>query len=163
MNIFRKISGTKGATAVELALVLPIFFSLVFGIIEFGWYFFVQETLQFATREGTRLALVGGQLKDSQGNLMTREASIIQTIDQYAAVAVNPAALQISIFPVNSSSGYVDPANWQTTVFAGQPGDYMRVVTIYTFNFNIIPLIGNFFPGGQATIQAETLYRNELF
>ena len=54
--------GSKGTTAVEFALVAPIFFFLVFGTIEFGWYFFVQHTIQSATRDGTRFALVGLQL-----------------------------------------------------------------------------------------------------
>ncbi len=48
----------------EFALTLPIFIILVIGIIEFGWYFFVQHTLQYATREGMRLALVGRTLTD---------------------------------------------------------------------------------------------------
>ena len=49
----------------EFALTLPVFFILVIGIIEFGWYFFVQHTLQYATREGMRLALVGRTLNGS--------------------------------------------------------------------------------------------------
>ena len=101
----------KGATVVEFALVLPIFALLLFATIEFGNYFFVQHTLQFATREGTRLALVGGTLNDP-GNPMTRQASITQTIKDHASIAVNPDALQINIFPVGA--GYTDPANWET-------------------------------------------------
>jgi Flp pilus assembly protein TadG len=160
MKISRTMSGSKGATAVECALVLPIFFFLVFATVEFGWYFFVQHTIQYATREGTRLALVGVQLQDKNGNYMTREASIIKTIQDYAAIAVKPNALQISIYPVGQ--GYTDPVNWQTTVNAGTGGDYMRVRTLYTFNF-LTPLIKNFFPGGANVIQAAALYRNELF
>ena len=54
--------GIRGATAVEFALVLPIFVLLLMGIIDFGRYYFVQHTVQYATREGTRLGLVGGTL-----------------------------------------------------------------------------------------------------
>ncbi len=151
---------SKGATVVEFALVVPIFFLLLFSTIEFGNYFFVQHTVQFATREGTRLALVGGTLNDSKGNPMTRQASIIQTIKDNASIAVNPDALQISIFPVGA--GYTDPANWQKTTDPGSGGDYMRVRVQYTFNF-LTPLIQQFFPSGQHTITAEALYRNELF
>jgi hypothetical protein len=64
--------GCRGATIVEFAMVLPVFVLLLFGIIEFGRYFFVQHTLQFATREGTRLALVGGTLVDANGNPLSR-------------------------------------------------------------------------------------------
>ncbi len=159
MKISLNRSNSRGATAVEFALVFPIFALLIFAIIDFGWYFFVQHTIQYATREGTRLALVGGQLQDAKGNNMTREASIIKTIQDNAALAVNPGALQINIYPVGP--GYTDPVNWQKTVNAGQGGDYMRVQTQYTYNF-FTPLIGNFFPSG-ATVRAEALYRNELF
>ena len=74
----------------EIAIALPLFLMLVIGIIEFGWYFFVQHTLQYATREGMRLALVGRTLTDTAGNPMTRKASIIKTIREEASLAVNP-------------------------------------------------------------------------
>ena len=57
----RRKGNEQGATAVEFALVLPIFLLLTFAIIDFGRYFFVEHTLQYATREGMRLALVGIQ------------------------------------------------------------------------------------------------------
>ena len=150
----------KGVTVVEFALVLPIFALLLFSTIEFGNYFFVQHTLQFATREGTRLALVGGTLNDPKGNPMTRQASIIQTIKDHASIAVNPDALQISIFP--RWRGIHRSGQLANTTDPGSGGSYMRVRTLYTFNF-WTPLIQQFFPSGQHVITAEALYRNEMF
>lgn len=143
----------RGGTMVEFALTLPVFIILVVGIIEFGWCFFVQHTLQYATREGMRLALVGRTLSG-----MTPEASIIYTIRQEASLAVNPDSVLVSIYPVGNN--FSDPANWQNTQNAGGTGQYMRVRSrvIHTF---FTPLIGAFFPGGQMTIQAEGTYRNE--
>jgi Flp pilus assembly protein TadG len=150
----------QGNAIVEFALVLPIFILLVIGIVEFGYYFFVQHTLQYATREGMRLALVGRQLTVGQTTL-SREASIIKTIQDNVAIAVKPTTVDIYIYPVNSS--YTDPSNWQTLPpSAGAPGDYMRVRSRYTHNF-FTPLIGKFFTGGSIVIQAEGTYRNELF
>jgi len=156
------LSGKKdrGNAAVEFALALPIFVILFIGIIEFGWYFFVQHTLQYATREGMRLALVGRTLNDSGGNPMTREASIIRTIRDNASLAVNPASVLVSIYPVNAN--FTDPSGWETQQDAGDPGDYMRVRSRYVHAF-FTPLIGGFFGGGGITIQAEGTYRNELF
>jgi hypothetical protein len=145
---------------IEFALILPVFALLILGTIEFGYYFFVQHTLQFATREGTRLALVGRTLNDAAGNPMTRQDSIIQTIKDHASVAVRPAALQISIFPVGP--GYTDPTNWKGMINPGTGGNYMRVRVQYVFSF-FTPLIGHFFPSGMSTITAEALYRNEAF
>ena len=45
----------KGASAVEFALVLPVLFALLFGIIEFGAAFNAQISLTQAVREGVRV------------------------------------------------------------------------------------------------------------
>jgi hypothetical protein len=154
-------SKSRGASAVELALVLPLFLLAIFGILDFGRYFFDVHTLQFATRQGARLALVGGRLTDAGGNVMTREASIVETIRKRAAVAVDTTRLSIYIFPVGSD--YSDPGGWEgSPPNAGQPGAYMRVRTRYNFRF-LTPLISQLFSGGQLLIEAQGTYRNELF
>ena len=58
---YRGRSHERGGALVEFALVLPAFFVMMLSIMDFGLYFFVQHTLQFATREGARLALVGAR------------------------------------------------------------------------------------------------------
>ncbi|HME46479.1 MAG TPA: TadE/TadG family type IV pilus assembly protein [Syntrophorhabdales bacterium] len=161
MRLPRNVTDKRGFTIVEFALVLPVFALLLCAIMDFGHYFFVQHTLQYATREGTRLALVGATLNGPSGNSMTRQASIIQTIQNNAAVAVNPGTLQISIFPV-AGPNYTNPANWQGMTNPGNGGDFMRVVVQYTFKF-WTPFIGKFFPSGQQVITAQALYRNEMF
>jgi len=45
---------------VEVALVAPMFFLLLFGIIEAGRFIFYYETLSHAPREGARYAIVNG-------------------------------------------------------------------------------------------------------
>ncbi len=144
----------------EFALVLPLLLVLIFTIVDFGMYFFISHTVQFATREGVRLALVGRQVTDAGGNLLNREASIVQTIGDKARIAVNPSTLQISVYPV--AAGFSDPTDWSTTMDAGGPGSYMRVKTRYQYKF-ITPLLAALAPGGKVTIQAQATYRNELF
>lgn len=158
--VLRTMHGRKGVTIVEFALVLPLLLLLVFAILDFGLYFFIQHTVQFATREGVRLALVGRTINDTAGNPLSREASIVKTITDKAAMAVQPGALQISIYPVNADYG--DPANWQNTQDAGTPGSYMRVRTRTYYRF-ITPLIGAFFADGRLLVEAQATYRNELF
>lgn len=46
----------KGAAAVEFALIAPLFFLLLIGIIEFGRGMMVQQVITNATREGAREA-----------------------------------------------------------------------------------------------------------
>jgi hypothetical protein len=52
---------------VEFALVAPMFFLLLFGIIEAGRFIFYYETLSHATREGARYAIVNGANVDLVG------------------------------------------------------------------------------------------------
>lgn len=54
-----KLRNEKGASAVEFALVLPIFVMLVFGIFQFGIAFNNWIAITHAAREGARLAAVG--------------------------------------------------------------------------------------------------------
>ena len=48
----------RGAEILEAALVLPIVLSLIFGMVEFAYYFHVQHTVQAAAREAARTAAV---------------------------------------------------------------------------------------------------------
>ena len=50
----------RGATAVEMAIVLPLLLALVFGIIEFGRAMMVQQILVNTAREATRRAVIPG-------------------------------------------------------------------------------------------------------
>ena len=50
----------RGAAAVEFALVAPVFFLLVFGLIEYGRMVMVQQMLTNASREGARHAVLDG-------------------------------------------------------------------------------------------------------
>src|SRR6186997_2449361 len=50
----------RGQALVEFALVAPMFFLLLFGIIEAGRFIFYYEVLNNATREGARYAIVNG-------------------------------------------------------------------------------------------------------
>ena len=47
-----------GQAMVEFALVLPVFLLILCGIIDFGWLFYNQLSLNNACREGARYAVV---------------------------------------------------------------------------------------------------------
>lgn len=156
----RTMRGSKGVSIMEFALVLPLLLVLILTIADFGIYFFISHTVQFATREGVRLALVGRTVNDPNGNMLSREGSIIQTIQDKAKIAVSPATLRISIFPV--AADFADPVDWQNTQDAGGPGSYMRVKTFYEYKF-VTPLLAGLVPNGKLKILAQATYRNELF
>ncbi len=54
----------RGAALVETAIVLPIFFLVVLGIIEFGRAFMVMQLVNTGAREGARSAISDGTTND---------------------------------------------------------------------------------------------------
>lgn len=56
----RRRRASRAQALAEFALVVPWFFILFFGIIEAGRFIFYYETLNHATREGARYAIVNG-------------------------------------------------------------------------------------------------------
>ncbi|MCX7622281.1 MAG: pilus assembly protein [Thermomicrobium sp.] len=51
-----------GQNLVEFAIVAPLLFLFILGIMEFGWAFYVHSELTNAAREGARYAAVHGEL-----------------------------------------------------------------------------------------------------
>jgi Flp pilus assembly protein TadG len=50
----------RGAAVVEMAVVAPLLLLILFGIIEFGWVFMIEQTITNATREATRVGILQG-------------------------------------------------------------------------------------------------------
>ena len=53
-----RTSDDDGAVLVEFAIIAPLFFLLIFGIVEFGWAFLQNLDVRHGAREGARLAAV---------------------------------------------------------------------------------------------------------
>jgi Flp pilus assembly protein TadG len=86
----------RGAAVVEFAIVAPVFFLLVFGMIEYGRMVMVQQILTNASREGARVAVLDGATSTSVETAVTNyltNASITG-----ADVDINP--------PDPASAGY---------------------------------------------------------
>jgi Flp pilus assembly protein TadG len=52
---FARPRRARGSSVLEMALVLPILVSLSFGVAEYGFYFFVKNTMQGAVTAGSRV------------------------------------------------------------------------------------------------------------
>lgn len=53
----------RGSTMAETALVLPLFFMLIFGLIEVGRMGMIAQLLSSAANAGCRVAVIGGHSK----------------------------------------------------------------------------------------------------
>jgi Flp pilus assembly protein TadG len=72
-NILKLPQARRGAAVLELAIVLPLFLLITFGIFEFGRAMMVTQFLTNGAREGARKAVVAG----------STQAAVYQTIDNY--------------------------------------------------------------------------------
>ena len=83
-----------GVAVVEFAVVAPLFFLLILGMIEFGRMVMVQQIITNASREGARRAIIEG----------TTTEEVINVVEDYlasggirsATVTVNPNPLDLA-------------------------------------------------------------------
>lgn len=116
--IRRLRQGEHGQALVEMALVLPLFFLLLFGVFEMGRVGYAYITVSNAAREGGRIATLGGADLDIKSSIKN------------AAVSLDPASLTITITPPQSQR---------------QSGQAVTVQVTYPVQL-IIPLISNVIP-----------------
>jgi Flp pilus assembly protein TadG len=89
----------RGAAAVEFAVVAPLFFLLVFGMIEFGRMVMVQQVITNASREGARRAVLDG----------TTTTDVNTAVDNYLSGA-GVAGATVTVTPDPPSlAGYGEP------------------------------------------------------
>src|SRR5215212_8129220 len=61
MGSWRPRRSERGAVAVEFALIFPVVFAVMFGIIQYGIYFWGRSTAAASARESARQMAVGTQ------------------------------------------------------------------------------------------------------
>jgi Flp pilus assembly protein TadG len=92
----------RGAAVVEFALVAPLFFMLIFGIVEFGQAFMVSQLLNSAAREGTRVAIASGSTNAAV------EAAVLDVLERSTTTDPADVTVAITVIPDGSNP---DPAN----------------------------------------------------
>ena len=148
---------SAGQALVEFALVAPVFFLLLFGIIEGGRFIFYYETLNNATREGARFAIVHGENSrlpygpvpiGSSKASSDSDASPIR--DRVIQTAIGMPASGISfpaINPCPSAAYTVNPCYYPDNGRSHQ----VKIRATYTYS-SLIPLV----PLPPITVQAES-------
>ncbi|MBY0423073.1 MAG: pilus assembly protein [Parvularculaceae bacterium] len=63
----------SGATAVEFAIVAPVFLLLIFATFEVGWFYFVRSSVDSAISNSARLIRTGQAYKDGYTSQATRD------------------------------------------------------------------------------------------
>ena len=70
----REAKKEDGAAAVEFALIVGLLAILVFGLLEYGLAFWQVQNLRSATREGARVAAVGGDNAEIRAAMVNSSA-----------------------------------------------------------------------------------------
>jgi Flp pilus assembly protein TadG len=144
----------NGGSMVEFALIAPLLFVILFGIIEFGVLLFDKAVLTNASREGARAGIVYDFDSTAETN-HPDDATIITAVQEYCQDYLisfgSASTLTIDISRAGSTS--LDSA-----------GDHLTVNVTYPFRFlvfsNILALIGGDI-GETLTLEAETVMRME--
>lgn len=121
--------GDAGGVAAEFALLMPVFLSIIYGIVEFSQYGFTQMTLADAARSGARHASTHGSASPSPAT-----SASVTTIVKNSATGLNPALITVT----------------PTFVPNNAPGSVAQVVVTYPF----IPLISGVIPALTITVRS---------
>lgn len=142
----RRPTRQAGQALVEFALVAPIFFLLLFGIIEGGRFILYYETLNNAAREGARYAIVHGSNSFCPSGPMPPGDTAPACYDPTGAKVIQQ--VKDTAFGVLGSGVAVTPT-WGPTG-NGRDSD-VQVLATYTYRA-IVPIV----PLPPITINAES-------
>jgi Flp pilus assembly protein TadG len=131
---FGRVGDDQGAAAVEFALLVPLVLLILFGVIDFGRAFNIQETLTQAAREGVRGYALG----------LTADPT---SATQNAAVGVSGITIT---YGTQATAGGADSAGG-TCSSTGAQNVWVQAQTPYTF----IPFLGL----GSTTITGKAYMR----
>jgi len=144
----------SGGSMIEFALIAPLLFVILFGIIEFSVLLFDKAMLTNASREGARAGIVY-DFDSTTGTNHPDNSTITTTVQEYCQDYLisfgTGSAVSIAISRTGSAS--LDSA-----------GDQLTVNVSYPFRFlvfsNILALIGGDL-ADDLTLEAETVMRME--
>ena len=140
-NETRQDVSERGATVVESAIILLVFFMLIFGIIEAGRFLNTRQVLTNAAREGARLAVA----PLSGTNTLPTTTEIQDRVNQFLASA-----------NITGATTTVDPA--VSVVTGSVTTIYTRVQVQKAYQVVSVPY---FFNALEVTLTGEALMRNE--
>ncbi len=129
--------GEAGGAVVEMAVVMPILFMFLFGIVEFGRIMMVSHSLNNAARAGARVAVLPGATNAAVETAIRNE--LAGTGLRYDAYQLDPEDV--------STAGRDDPITVRVTI-----------------NYDSITWVAGFFPGLSGTqLHGTVIMRKEGF
>jgi len=157
----------KGDAVVQFALVAPMFFALLFAIIESALMFFATQTLETVTQDSARMILTGQAQKASYqaADFKTYVCGKIPALFSCSGISVDVQSYSsfgsISINSQINNGAFVNSMQYNP----GGPGDIVVVRVFYQWplfvtglGFNISNLSGN-----KRLLAATAAFQNEPY
>jgi Flp pilus assembly protein TadG len=168
-NILRRFRRSRGGSAaVEFALVAPVFFALLFAILETAIMFFASQVLETITQESARMILTGQAQTASYtpAQFKTYVCSQIPALFSCANVSVDvesyPAFSSVTIAnQIDGSGNFINNMQYNP----GGPGDIVVVRVFYPWKLFVTGLGYNIsnMSGSQRLLVATAAFRNEPY
>ncbi|MBS0531441.1 MAG: pilus assembly protein [Proteobacteria bacterium] len=169
-KVVRRFRGSqRGSAAVEFALVAPLFFALLFAIIETGLMFFASQSLETALQDSARMIMTGqAQIAnyDKAGfkqNVVCKNVSILFDCTNGIFVDVTSYSTfsSISLSDPITSGNFVDNTQYNP----GGPGNIVVVRLFYQWPIFVTALGYNIanLSGGKRLLSATAAFKNEPY
>jgi len=158
-----------GSAAVEFALVAPLFFALLFAIIETGMVFFASQTLETATQDVARLVLTGqaqqvGYTKQQFKDEVCKHLTVMFDCQNGIYVDVE----SFSSFSSITAAKVIDDSQKFVPADHYKPGNACDVVVVRLFYQWPLYVTGlgydlSNLAGGKRLLMGSAAFRNEPF
>jgi Flp pilus assembly protein TadG len=159
----------RGSAAVEFALVAPIFFGLLFAILELAMVFFASQVLETVTQDSARVIMTGQAQNASFTQAQFKNlvcSKVVAMFDCVNGISIDvqsySAFASINIAdPIDASKNFVPPNNY----LPGGTGDVVVVRLFYQwpvfvtgFGFNLANVGTN-----RRLLTATAAFQNEPY
>jgi Flp pilus assembly protein TadG len=158
----------SGSAIVEFAVIAPIFFGLLFAILETAMVFFASQVLETITQDSARMILTGQaqQGNFTQAAFRSYVCSQIPALFNCADMAIDVTSYTAfgSISPPNPIDGggnYTPPNGWS----CGGPGSIVLVQITYPWQLIVTGLGYNIadMNGNKRLLRAYAAFQNEPY
>jgi Flp pilus assembly protein TadG len=168
--IQRFLKATRGAVAVEFAIILLPFLVLMFATVELGMVFMTSSTLQNATDEAARRIRTGEfqATSTTKAQFKTLVCDNMSWLKSSCATNIEVDVQTFTDFGGMGGAAAIDPANFDpndTCWSAGQAGDIVLVRTYYSWQIftpfldqSLVNMGGG---SGKRLITSAASFRNE--
>ena len=169
-QLLRRFRRNRGGSAVvEFALVAPMFFALLFAIIETALMFFASQVLETVTQDSARMIMTGQAQNASFTqaqfkNLVCSKLTIMFDCVNGVSIDVQSYTAFGSVNvadPIDASKNFVPPNNY----LPGNPGDVVVVRLFYKWPLYVTGLGFNIanISGSKRLLTATAAFQNEPY